>query len=292
MLKVSQVFLLILLVGFLTPIDKALAQGSSKTEVPKAIGKKYSLGISAEHYTPFHEDVEEYTYIFLSGSYKLDSKNTFSFLQWITKAYYTSPGENEVGLVDTRLRHTYKLSDNFLNTKWNWRSEITLPVSEASQRHDRLTRLGGRLTASKDIGKTNITARGFLNYYVNEYKTTDAGTGTSGGTPLREMMYGYVLEGSYYLTDKIDLSASYFFSENRYEQLDFRNRTSTLGKVKNPPTHTYSIDLTASYAFNSQMSASLGYSQGTEVLERGGNTDMYFYEQEESVWALGGSYTY
>ncbi|MFC2074795.1 hypothetical protein ACFLRA_00805 [Bdellovibrionota bacterium] len=218
----------------------------AEAPAPKPEPIQFSGYLSTAHNMGFAgEDIDNSTDFELVGKVKLSDKHSLKVVQQATKLYEVPEGDKDFAFVDTSLYHYMKLSDGL-----SLRSGITIPVSEASQEEDIITKPNVMLTATKSFmdNKLLLMFSPFFKYHWNKYNTT------TGGSPLPFATLGKQLVGTYQLLPKLGYTGVFVGSSSLYNN-----------KEKPIPSVGLLMDNTLAYSFTDQFSANVGYAHSTSV---------------------------
>ncbi|MCB0408381.1 MAG: hypothetical protein KDD34_09265, partial [Bdellovibrionales bacterium] len=256
-------------------------------------GKKLSGNATATYYNGFRTDSQSSGAYELFGAYAI-KPGSLQVYQLINHLYVKNEGEEELQASDTSLRFLAK-SRPLFDTDWTWqyRIEVTLPISQFSQDQDVYSKpaLEGRFNKSFLQDRLSISARPFVRRYLNRYTTTVSSPGAGGGRPLISTKAGLTLLGSYSLSDRLSFTAVGGYNEINYEKTKYENAQKPLGQ-SDFATHQYVYDLSLSYDIQpGEWTATFGYGLDS-IVERLGGIEYLTYDDKIAYWYLGATYAF
>lgn len=193
--------------------------------------------------------------------------------QKLNSAYEFKPSDTTIGHF---INLPWKLWDGSLQ----WRTNVTLPISNESARDGIITRVTGSLMYSKMFldNKFTFLLVPYARYHVTQYKTSPSGNG------LPWYTLGASVWGIYNITPAWSLSGIYNYNFEAVQKSQF----ATTGEIQPDlfPNGSYSFDVGISWQFSDNFSANLGYSQGASYMQQG-RYELVFYDNRNSRYNFG-----
>ncbi len=236
---------------------------------------------SMTHNPKLRKDQEDTTDILLRADYAINKKHTIRVQQFFSKFYGKYESEYEFKPFDTSVAHFYRLGYKPFGMNLQWRNQVSLPISNESNRDDLFTVFQTSVVASKALfgGKALAFAVPYARYFAYEYKTSES------GRLLPWYQAGASLGALYFFTSKLAFygGMDYRFDTVRNSQFD-----QTPSQV---PRGNYRFDLDLSYQATQHWTGSVSYSQGDSYIQNG-RYEVVVFDDQESRIGLGVTYIY
>ncbi|MEM7646445.1 MAG: hypothetical protein AAF203_06020 [Pseudomonadota bacterium] len=268
-----------------TPIKKVKKkQGSAIENNPTLAnlnggGSGWRLQGTLTHTPRLREDQEDTTDILLRADYNINKKHTIRVQQFFTKFYDKFSSEDEFKPFDTTVAHFYRLSWRPLGMGLQWRNQISLPISNESNRDDLFTVYRTSMIMSKAFLGGKLLAFGvpYGRYFFYEYKTSQS------GRLLPRAQGGLSLGALYFATPKLSF---YGGGDYRYDTVYTVDGDSQI------PQGTYRFDLDMSYQWTTHLTTSLSYAQGRASFIQDGRYELALFDDQASRVTFGLTYIY
>lgn len=274
----KNIYLIFILI-FALIVASAHAAPKSSTKMKKnkiTKSKKLNFDISVDESIPAAEDSTSVTDLMLNASYQLTKRHKIQALQFLSLPSEVEKGEDKVQPSDIYLYHHYKI-----NKKFTYRSTLTLPASETTKDHGKITFYEARLYYKRKIAKRfSLSATPIATYYFNEYNFSPV-------TQKKNKLYGIgaAVSLSYVVSDKLSFNGFYL------TRLDWEEKSRNDVSDTNQTSGTYWIDLNTSYRINKKLNVRVGYkkieSQRSDTV-----VEYVFYRPEASEYYLGLDYSF
>lgn len=242
--------------------------------------------VSGDYYGGFRTDSDPSAAYYLFGSYKV-KRGSIQLYQVLSHRLIKNKGEAEILASDTSLRYLSSSSSAIDNWMWQYRLEVTAPVSQFSQDQDVYSKpsLELRFNTSTFRDKLSVSVRPIYREYVNRYKTTVSEIGAGGGRPLRKSVFGLSLLASLGLSERASMDFYAAYNRIRYENVKFVNSTPDYNYSKFA-NHQYLMDAAVNYdILPAKWSFTAGYSMDS-IVERLGGIEYLAFDDKLSVWYL------
>ena len=232
---------------------------STVTTTKPEAEKPWSVGVDVEHHLGFQSDIYPYTQFGVLGVFKPSERHTISVAQPMKKLYEVPQyGESEFQLDDTSISHNFQIAEDFYGFGLNWKTGITLPVSQFSRSRGVITKPSVALKVDRKFLDERLTLsyQPFYRYYFKQYTTTVS------GTPLPVMTLGHTLGAEFELLPKLSLSLSGTGSYSWKE----KHPTAT----QDPPVDgDYGYETALGYEISKNLNMKVGYGQADSFVKDG-----------------------
>lgn len=209
--------------------------------------------------------------------------------QAVEKNFYVDSSTKEWELSDTVVALNLYPRTLIPDVNWTLRLQMTLPLSHISQVNEIYSKPEARLYSNYPLTDSfRFGLNAFARLTLSRYETAAAQDGI-GGAALPKYSYGAAHSGNWQVVPDWTFAYSMSYTEIVYHSIE----PEGLGNlpVYQQPDHAYSFGLNVSWAVAEKQAITASYSYGGLLLQPGLD-DYVLYDQEDSRWSLGYSYSF
>ena len=231
--------------------------------------------LTVDQYLGHRDDIAAYTEFTADLDLKLNTNNEIEVVQALDRNTNISVTDREYTWVDTKLFHFYVITKDFHSVAIKWRNSLTLPASKASQDQGLIAAPAVRVSFSKSFfGDVVVLGyRPTFRYNFNQFTTSLS------GTPVKKMILGHSLLGTFNFSDKLQATAlaASFIEWN--EATAFQTKPETSGG-------SYEFEGVLLYQINSYLSPHIGVDQADATYKEG-RFDVSLYHPANTRYFVG-----